>query len=260
MCQPIPELAPVTTATVPGQIGQLVGRPPHDLRNLRASRALHESDATMAPCRVGDPHPGLAQRDARGARTSRSSRCRTTSSRTGLPRVGRPLRARRRDARPARRGAQPRPARRRGRGRRARATEGDPLRDAPVPDDVRDQHDAEDQRADASAGCRRSARPRRSSPCASTTPSTSTRWCSRWDDNADLIKFGPRALVHGLLDEIVDGYFDAIAVARRRDRGASRTILFDENPKRHARCRARRSAAPLAGARRAGRSCRCARS
>lgn len=30
----------------------------------------------------------------------------------------------------------------------------------------------------------------------------------RWDDNADLLKFGPRALMHGLLDEIVDGYLD----------------------------------------------------
>ena len=26
----------------------------------------------------------------------------------------------------------------------------------------------------------------------------------RWDDNADLMKFGPRALAHGLLDEIID--------------------------------------------------------
>jgi magnesium transporter len=32
----------------------------------------------------------------------------------------------------------------------------------------------------------------------------------RWDDNADLIKFGPRALEHGLLDVIVDDYFNAI--------------------------------------------------
>jgi magnesium transporter len=32
----------------------------------------------------------------------------------------------------------------------------------------------------------------------------------RWDDNDDLIKFGPRALIHGLLDVIVDGYFDAV--------------------------------------------------
>jgi magnesium transporter len=32
----------------------------------------------------------------------------------------------------------------------------------------------------------------------------------RWDDNADLMKFGPRALTHGLLDEIIDEYFVAI--------------------------------------------------
>jgi magnesium transporter len=32
----------------------------------------------------------------------------------------------------------------------------------------------------------------------------------RWDDNGDLIKFGPRALIHGLLDEIVDGYFGVV--------------------------------------------------
>jgi magnesium transporter len=31
-----------------------------------------------------------------------------------------------------------------------------------------------------------------------------------WDDNADLMRFGPRALEHGLLDVIVDQYFDAI--------------------------------------------------
>ena len=32
----------------------------------------------------------------------------------------------------------------------------------------------------------------------------------RWDDNADLIKYGTRTLIHGLLDEIVDGYFLAV--------------------------------------------------
>jgi magnesium transporter len=31
-----------------------------------------------------------------------------------------------------------------------------------------------------------------------------------WDDNNDLMQFGPRALEHGLLDVIVDQYFDAI--------------------------------------------------
>jgi magnesium transporter len=32
----------------------------------------------------------------------------------------------------------------------------------------------------------------------------------RWDENDDLIKFGTRALIHGLLDVIVDSYFEAI--------------------------------------------------
>jgi magnesium transporter len=52
----------------------------------------------------------------------------------------------------------------------------------------------------------------------------------RWDENSDLIKFGPRALMHGLLDEIVDGYFEAIeslddAIEAVED------ILFDESGK-----------------------------
>jgi len=32
----------------------------------------------------------------------------------------------------------------------------------------------------------------------------------RWDDNADLMKYGPRALIHGLLDVVIDSYFEAI--------------------------------------------------
>ncbi len=32
----------------------------------------------------------------------------------------------------------------------------------------------------------------------------------RWDDNADLLKYGVGALVHGLLDAIVDGHFEAV--------------------------------------------------
>lgn len=31
-----------------------------------------------------------------------------------------------------------------------------------------------------------------------------------WDANSDLLRFGPRALVHGLLDAIVDGHFEVI--------------------------------------------------
>jgi magnesium transporter len=50
----------------------------------------------------------------------------------------------------------------------------------------------------------------------------------RWDDNDDLMKFGPRALIHGLLDEVVDGYFEAVeslddAVEQIED------ILFDDS-------------------------------
>lgn len=35
---------------------------------------------------------------------------------------------------------------------------------------------------------------------------------TRWEDNADLLKYGPGALVHGLLDEIVDSHFEAVQV------------------------------------------------
>ncbi|HEY3736701.1 MAG TPA: magnesium transporter CorA family protein [Jatrophihabitans sp.] len=53
----------------------------------------------------------------------------------------------------------------------------------------------------------------------------------RWDENADLLPYGPRALVHGLLDEIVDGYFVAVeslddAIEQAED------MLFDERPSR----------------------------
>ncbi len=34
----------------------------------------------------------------------------------------------------------------------------------------------------------------------------------RWDDNADLLKYGVGALVHGLLDTIVDSHFDAVQI------------------------------------------------
>lgn len=34
----------------------------------------------------------------------------------------------------------------------------------------------------------------------------------RWDDNADMRKYGAGALVHGLLDTIVDGHFEAVQI------------------------------------------------
>ena len=37
-----------------------------------------------------------------------------------------------------------------------------------------------------------------------------TQVVQRWQDNADLLKYGVGALLHGLLDAIVDGHFDAV--------------------------------------------------
>jgi magnesium transporter len=51
----------------------------------------------------------------------------------------------------------------------------------------------------------------------------------RWDDNSDLIKFGPRALIHGLLDEIVDGYFSTVELLDDEVE-ALEDVLFDESP------------------------------
>jgi len=53
---------------------------------------------------------------------------------------------------------------------------------------------------------------------------------ARWDENEDLLKYGPRMLLHGLLDEILDRYFDTIeALDDRIER--IEDILFDENAK-----------------------------
>ncbi len=49
----------------------------------------------------------------------------------------------------------------------------------------------------------------------------------RWDDNIDLIKCGPRALAHGLLDVIVDGYFDTIG-SLDDEIEALEDVLFDD--------------------------------
>ena len=48
-----------------------------------------------------------------------------------------------------------------------------------------------------------------------------------WDENADLIKFGPKALAHGLLDVLVDGHFAAIE-ALDDEMEAIEDILFEE--------------------------------
>jgi len=52
---------------------------------------------------------------------------------------------------------------------------------------------------------------------------------TRWDDNADLTKYGVGALVHGLLDFVVDGHFDAVQslddeIEQLED------LLFDDRP------------------------------
>ncbi len=52
---------------------------------------------------------------------------------------------------------------------------------------------------------------------------------SRWDDEADLTKHGVGALLHGLLDFVVDGHFDAVEslddeIEQLED------LLFDERP------------------------------
>jgi magnesium transporter len=52
----------------------------------------------------------------------------------------------------------------------------------------------------------------------------------RWDDNADLMKFGPRALEHGLLDLIVDQYFDAIQ-SFDEEIEAIEGALFEDTPR-----------------------------
>jgi magnesium transporter len=52
---------------------------------------------------------------------------------------------------------------------------------------------------------------------------------ARWDDNADLTKHGVGALVHGLLDFVVDGHFDAV---QSLDDGIEllEDLLFDDSP------------------------------
>jgi magnesium transporter len=52
---------------------------------------------------------------------------------------------------------------------------------------------------------------------------------ARWDDDADLTKFGVGALLHGLLDFVVDGHFEAVEslddqIEQLED------LLFDDSP------------------------------
>ncbi|MEO6887295.1 MAG: magnesium transporter CorA family protein [Jatrophihabitantaceae bacterium] len=52
----------------------------------------------------------------------------------------------------------------------------------------------------------------------------------RWDENDDLIKYGPRALMHGLLDVIVDGYFDTVE-SLDDEIEALEDVLFEDSAK-----------------------------
>jgi magnesium transporter len=54
----------------------------------------------------------------------------------------------------------------------------------------------------------------------------------RWDDNADLIKFGVKALVWGMLDVLVDGHFDVVQALDDEMEGLE-DILFDQTAPTH---------------------------
>lgn len=50
----------------------------------------------------------------------------------------------------------------------------------------------------------------------------------RWDENADLLKYGVGVLVHGLLDTVVDGHFEAVEILDDKMEGLE-DRLFDEH-------------------------------
>jgi len=54
----------------------------------------------------------------------------------------------------------------------------------------------------------------------------------RWADNADLLKYGVGALVHGLLDVIVDSHFEAVQVLDEKMESLE-DGLFDEQAATH---------------------------
>jgi magnesium transporter len=55
------------------------------------------------------------------------------------------------------------------------------------------------------------------------------RIVKRWDADPEILKYGVAALLHGLLDEIVDGQFDAIQSLDDEIEGLE-DLLFDERP------------------------------
>ena len=50
---------------------------------------------------------------------------------------------------------------------------------------------------------------------------------SRWDDNPELLRHGVAALVHGLLDAVVDGHFEAVEILDEAMEGLE-DLLFDD--------------------------------
>jgi magnesium transporter len=52
----------------------------------------------------------------------------------------------------------------------------------------------------------------------------------RWDDNSDLLKYGVGALVHGLLDVIVDGHFEAVQILDDAMEGLEDGLFDDKAP------------------------------
>jgi magnesium transporter len=52
----------------------------------------------------------------------------------------------------------------------------------------------------------------------------------RWDDNCDLTKYGVGAIVHGLIDFVVDGHFNAVEVMDDQIEGLE-DLLFDGRPR-----------------------------
>ena len=50
----------------------------------------------------------------------------------------------------------------------------------------------------------------------------------RWQDNADLLQFGPGALLHGLLDFVVDGHFEAVQLIDDQIESLEDTLFDDE--------------------------------
>lgn len=55
----------------------------------------------------------------------------------------------------------------------------------------------------------------------------------RWDDNSGLIKYGPHALVHGLLDEVVDRYYDTLETIDEAVESVEDLLFDDQRQSEH---------------------------